>query len=76
MSRVGQSPITVPSGVEVKLGSGKLSVKGPKGQLDRSFPEEVSLEQRDGQILVTRNAETPQARAMHGLFRSLIANMV
>ena len=76
MSRVGQSPITVPSGVEIKLGSGSLSVKGPKGQLERTFPEEVSLEQRDGQILVTRNAETPQARAMHGLFRSLIANMV
>jgi len=76
MSRVGQSPITVPSGVEVKLGSGSVSVKGPKGQLERSFPEEISLEQRDGEILVSRNGETPQARAMHGLFRSLIANMV
>ena len=76
MSRVGQSPITVPSGVEVKLGSGNLSVKGPKGQLERSFPEEVSVEQADGEIRVKRNAETPAARAMHGLFRSLIANMV
>jgi large subunit ribosomal protein L6 len=60
----------------VKLGSGTLSVKGPKGQLERSFPEEITVEQADGQILVKRGAESPQARAMHGLFRSLIANMV
>jgi large subunit ribosomal protein L6 len=53
-----------------------VSVRGPKGELKRSLPEEVSVEQKDGEILVSRGAETPQARAMHGLFRSLIANMV
>jgi large subunit ribosomal protein L6 len=51
-------------------------VKGPKGQLDRSLPEEVSVEQRESELLVSRNGESGGARAMHGMFRSLIANMV
>jgi large subunit ribosomal protein L6 len=76
MSRVGQAPITIPTGVEVKIESGRLSVKGPKGQLDRTFPEETSVEQVDGEIRVSRNKETREARALHGLTRSLIANMV
>jgi large subunit ribosomal protein L6 len=76
MSRVGQAPIPIPSGVEVKIESGRVSVKGPKGQLERGFPEETSVEQADGEILVTRNKETREARALHGLIRSLIANMV
>jgi large subunit ribosomal protein L6 len=76
MSRVGQAPITVPSGVEIKVGSGSLSVTGPKGKLERTFPEEVSIEQKDDQLLVARTAESPAARALHGLFRSLVANMV
>lgn len=76
MSRVGLAPITVPSGVEVKIEKGSLSVKGPKGQLDRTFPAEISVEQADGELRVSRNRETREARAMHGLFRSLIANMI
>lgn len=76
MSRVGLAPITVPSGVEVKIEKGSLSVKGPKGQLDRTFPEEISVEQSDGELRVSRNKETREARALHGLFRSLIANMI
>ncbi|MEA2499856.1 MAG: large subunit ribosomal protein [Actinomycetota bacterium] len=76
MSRVGQAPITVPSGVDINLRAGNISVKGPKGQLERSLPEEIAVEQKDGALLVARSGETPQVRALHGLFRSLIANMV
>ncbi|MFP5298389.1 MAG: 50S ribosomal protein L6 [Actinomycetota bacterium] len=76
MSRVGLAPITVPSGVEVKIGKGNLSVKGPKGQLDRTFPEEITIDQSDGELRVSRTKETREARALHGLFRSLVANMI
>jgi large subunit ribosomal protein L6 len=76
MSRVGKSPITVPSGVDVSLSGNNIKVKGPKGELSRSFPEEIGVEQADGELRVTRNKETREARALHGLFRSLINNMV
>jgi large subunit ribosomal protein L6 len=76
MSRVGLSPITIPSGVEVTIGSGKVTVKGPKGQLERAFPEEISVERSDDELNVSRSKDSREARALHGLFRSLIANMV
>jgi large subunit ribosomal protein L6 len=76
MSRVGLSPITIPSGVEVTIGSGKVTVKGPKGQLERAFPEEISVERSDDELKVSRSKDSREARALHGLFRSLIANMV
>jgi large subunit ribosomal protein L6 len=76
MSRVGLSPITVPSGVEVKIEANRVSVKGPKGQLERVFPEEITVEQTDGELKVSRSKETNEVKALHGLFRSLIANMV
>jgi large subunit ribosomal protein L6 len=76
MSRVGQAPIPIPSGVEVTLDPARVAVKGPKGTLERPLPEEVAVEQRDAELVVARDADTPQARAMHGLYRSLIANMV
>jgi large subunit ribosomal protein L6 len=76
MSRVGQSPITVPSGVEVRVAGNEISVKGPKGELGRAFPEEIGVDQGDGQVLVTRKKESREARALHGLYRSLINNMV
>ncbi len=76
MSRVGLAPITVPSGVEVKISDGSVNVKGPKGQLDRAFPPEIVIEQADGELRVSRTRETREARALHGLFRSLFANMV
>jgi large subunit ribosomal protein L6 len=60
----------------VKISDGSLIVKGPKGQLERAFPEEISVGQADGELRVSRNKETREARALHGLFRSLIANMV
>jgi large subunit ribosomal protein L6 len=76
MSRVGQAPITLPSGVEVKVAPGRVAVKGPKGELSRSVPELVQIEQADGELRVARQSETGEAKALHGLFRSLIANMV
>ena len=76
MSRVGQAPITIPDGVSVSVTTGQIHVNGPKGELHRSLPEEVTVEVNDGVITVTRNKETGEARALHGLFRSLIANMV
>jgi large subunit ribosomal protein L6 len=76
MSRVGKQPIRVPSGVEVEIDGRYVSVKGPKGALDRTFPEEVSFALEDGEVRVERPADDRRSRAMHGLARALLANMV
>eukprot|EP00271_Cylindrocystis_brebissonii_P013665 TRINITY_DN3375_c0_g1_i1.p1 TRINITY_DN3375_c0_g1~~TRINITY_DN3375_c0_g1_i1.p1 ORF type:complete len:245 (-),score=48.97 TRINITY_DN3375_c0_g1_i1:964-1698(-) len=76
-SRIGRAPITIPKGVSVKLdGSRSLLVKGPLGQLQREYPTEVALEQKDDVITVARALETRRAREMHGLFRTLTNNMI
>lgn len=76
MSRIGQAPIKIPSGVEVKIAEGRVSVKGPKGELSRSVPEEITVNQVDGELRLERSKETREVKALHGLMRSLIANMV
>jgi large subunit ribosomal protein L6 len=76
MSRVGQAPIPVPAGVEVKIEGRVVIVKGPKGELTRTLPEKLSIVQEDGELTVSRVDEERESRALHGLFRSLIANMV
>src|SRR3712207_6329519 len=76
MSRVGQAPITVPDGVTVTVGDGRVHVKGPKGELQRSIPEGIELAQGDGAITVTRQGENREVKALHGLVRSLVNNMV
>ena len=76
MSRVGQAPITVPSGVEIAISGPLVRVKGPKGQLERTVPAGISVEQVDGELRVARSSETGPVRALHGLARTLIANMV
>jgi large subunit ribosomal protein L6 len=76
MSRIGQAPITVPSGVDVTIASGSVRVKGPKGQLERTVPEGITLEQSDGELRVVRSSESNDVRALHGLVRSLVANMI
>ena len=76
MSRVGQAPIPVPSGVQISVTGQTITVNGPRGELQRSFPEEISVEKVDEEIRVARSAESREARALHGLVRSLIANMV
>ncbi|HJP40794.1 MAG TPA: 50S ribosomal protein L6 [Dehalococcoidia bacterium] len=77
MSRVGQKPIPVPSSVEVNIDQGnQITVKGPKGELSRKFPGEMSFDRGDGEIVVVRSSDEGRVRALHGLSRSLLSNMV
>lgn len=76
MSRVGKAPITVPAGVTVKIDKNEVSVKGPKGELKRSLHPEISVVLEDGVIKVTRPGDDRIHRSLHGLTRTLIANMV
>jgi large subunit ribosomal protein L6 len=76
MSRIGKQPIPVPDGVEVSIEPQLVKVKGPKGELQERVAREVSVSQEDGQIVVTRASDRGEHRALHGLTRSLIANMV
>lgn len=76
MSRIGKQPIPVPSGVEVKIDGSTVTVKGPKGELTQTFTDILSISLEEGQILVTRPDDGREARSLHGLTRTLIANMV
>ncbi len=77
MSRIGKRPITVPQGVDVQSAQdGLLTVKGPKGTLTRQIHPRMSIEQADGTLTVTRPTDGQQDRALHGLTRSLVSNMV
>ena len=76
MSRIGKMPITVPAGVEVKIDGNKVTVKGPKGELSREFSPELGIKLEGTEIIVTRPDDQKEHRALHGLTRSLIANMV
>ena len=76
MSRVGKAPIPVPEGVEVSLGEGACRVRGPRGELGRTLPPAIGVRLEDGAIVVRRSSDAPQQRALHGLTRALIANMV
>jgi large subunit ribosomal protein L6 len=76
MSRIGRSPIQLPSGVDVSIGDGHIVVKGPKGQLERDLPRAIKVRQEDSAILVERPDDEREHRALHGLTRSLVNNMV
>ena len=76
MSRIGRMPITVPAGVEVKNDNNLITVKGPKGELKRQFSTELGIEVEAGTITVTRPSDDKRHRSLHGLTRTLIANMV
>ena len=76
MSRIGKAPITVPSGVEVSIVDRHITVKGAQGTLERDIPGEIQVAQEDGSLLVTRPNDERQNRALHGLTRSLVNNMV
>jgi len=69
-------PIAVPAGVQVQIDGNRVSVKGPKGELSHELNDGITVEQADGQLLVKRATEQPRHRALHGLNRSLVANMV
>jgi large subunit ribosomal protein L6 len=76
MSRIGKSPIPVPSGVDVSVSGRRVTVKGPKGTLERDLPGTITVRQEGDELLVERPDDERQTRAMHGLVRSLVNNMV
>ena len=76
MSRIGRRPIEVPSGVSVAIAPGRVQVNGPLGELQQAVPPRMKIEQTDGEITVTRPTARGEDRALHGLTRTLIANMV
>ena len=77
MSRIGKMPIAVPAGVTVDIAeNNKVSVKGPKGTLERVLPAEMDIKLEDGHIVVTRPNDLKRMKSLHGLTRSLLANMV
>lgn len=76
MSRVGRAPIPVPKGVEVKVEGSRVTVKGPKGTLEHTVPEQISVTVEEGQLLVERSDDDRASRSLHGLTRTLVNNMV
>lgn len=76
MSRIGKQPIAIPANVKVEVKGQKVRVEGPKGKLDWELPKRTSLKVENGQIVVARTGEDAQAKALHGLSRALINNMV
>jgi large subunit ribosomal protein L6 len=76
MSRIGRKPIPVPTGVDITIQTGTVTVKGPKGQLAEQIHRDITVTQEGSEILVTRPTDRGPHRALHGLSRSLIANMV
>jgi large subunit ribosomal protein L6 len=76
MSRIGRAPIAIPSGVEVTIAGRTVTVKGPKGTLSREVPGEISVRKEESTLLVERPNDERQNRAMHGLSRTLVSNMV
>lgn len=76
MSRVGKKPITIPESVTLTITSDKVQAKGPKGELTLDISELVSLEQKEGEVFVTRKSDTKQARSMHGTTQRLVSNII
>ena len=76
MSRIGKQPIAVPDGVEISIEPDLVKVKGPKGELQERVSRDIGVAQENGEIVVTRSTNRGEHRALHGLTRSLIANMV
>ena len=76
MSRIGRSPVIIPSGVQVSIDGAMVRVKGPKGELTRTFRPEITVHQDAGQVTFERQSDAPSVRALHGLTRALLNNMV
>jgi large subunit ribosomal protein L6 len=76
MSRIGKQPIAVPDGVEITIEPELVKVKGPKGELEERVSRQIGVEQENGELRVSRSTDRGEHRALHGLTRSLIANMV
>ncbi len=76
MSRIGKNPIAVPSGVTITLDGNRVTVKGPRGELSRTIPADMIVTSENGQVTVNRPSDEQKHKALHGLSRTLIANMV
>ena len=76
MSRIGRKPVALPAGVQVAIADGSIAVTGPRGAMLQAVPQSIGITQDDGTLLVTRSSDEPNVRALHGLIRSLVANMV
>lgn len=76
MSRIGRMPIPIPQGVQVHIEGSQVTVRGPKGELSRTFSPDMQISLHDGKLVVTRPTDNRQHRALHGLTRALLANMV
>jgi large subunit ribosomal protein L6 len=76
VSRIGKKPIAIPDGVTVEIRPGSVAVRGPKGELQERISHEMTVTQEDGQVIVTRPTDRGDHRALHGLTRTLVANMV
>ena len=76
MSRIGRMPVAIPAGVTVEFVNNYMTVKGPKGTLERQLPVEMEIKQEDGNVIVTRPNDLKKMKSLHGLTRTLIANMI
>jgi len=76
VSRIGLMPIPIPDGVEVQIDGARVRVKGPKGELEQGFRSEIAIKEEDGSLRLSRESDEPQVRALHGLTRALLNNMV
>lgn len=76
MSRIGRKPISLPPGVEISVAANIITVKGPKGVLSQALPDDITIEQQENELMVKRPSDIKRHRAMHGLTRALVANMV
>jgi large subunit ribosomal protein L6 len=76
VSRVGRMPVVIPAGVQIDLNGSNVSVKGPKGEMKRTFSTLIGIAMENGQIVITRNSDQPAERALHGTTRAVLANMI
>lgn len=76
MSRIGKLPVSIPEGVQVTVAEHTISVKGPKGELTKTLPREIKVEVQGKEVVVTRQSDERQERSLHGLTRTLVANMI
>ena len=76
MSRIGRMPVVIPASVQVNVDGSNVSVKGPKGELKRTFSPLIGIVMENGQLVITRNSENPAERALHGTTRAVLANMI
>jgi large subunit ribosomal protein L6 len=76
MSRIGKQPVSIPTGVTVEIKGSEVTVKGPKGDLKKEFHPNIKIQMKDNELIVTRSNDLKENRALHGLTRSLLANMI